>query len=192
MKQKVGTRQNSPSNLAPGCLRNAVKSISSPLPQDCGQSHSVCTSVSESHSCSSLGAITEDTAGPCVHGSERRRAEQQLNFSWLLLKATSPLPSWEASARAISLYCPRLNGDSDGFQAGRSSLSKILHRYQMQLFGDILKQKEIKDRTGCGSWKGPWGGGAAAGPALSWAGADTERGSDRREALTSSGPQQNQ
>lgn len=44
-KWEVGTRQKSPSYLAPGCLRNAVNSISASLPQDHRHSHSVCTNV---------------------------------------------------------------------------------------------------------------------------------------------------
>lgn len=93
MKQEVGTRQNSPSYLALGYLRNAVKGISS---------SSGLWAVSFSlHQCLRVSllfliwfhpaqAITEDPAGPCVHASERRRAEEQLNFSWLLLRAASP------------------------------------------------------------------------------------------------------
>lgn len=93
-KWEFGTRQKSPSYLAPGCLRNAVNSIPPSLPQDHRHSHSVFISVSVSllfltwsHPAQ---AIAEDTALPCVRASEWRRAVEQLNLSWFLLKAASP------------------------------------------------------------------------------------------------------
>lgn len=71
-----------------------MSSISPSLPQDCQQSHSVCISVSVSLLLLTWShpaeAITEDTAHPCVHASEQRRAVEQLNLSWFLLKGASP------------------------------------------------------------------------------------------------------
>lgn len=105
-------------------------------------------------------AIPEDTACPVslpVNGEGWQSSWTSPGSCW----KPPLLPSWEALARAVSLYCPCLNGDSDGFQAGRTSLSKILHGQEMQLFGDILKQKEIKDRKGCGNLTTClWGGGS--------------------------------
>lgn len=153
-------------------------------------------SVSQSHSCSSLGPIQHrpslrtllSPVSVPVSGGGRWSRWTSPGSCWKL----PLLPSWEALAKAISLYCPCLNGHSDGFRAGRTSLAKILHRYETQLFGDILNQKEIKDRKGCGNLTSPWGGEAVAGPALGRAGAETVRGPERGKALTSRGPQQNQ
>lgn len=166
MKQKpeVGASQKSPSYLAPGSPRNTVKSIFPSFPRDLGHSHSVSITVSQSLSLTPIprsapiqhSAITEDTALPLlqspvstpVSGGGQRSSGTSPGSCWRL----SLLASWEALAKAIFLYpysC--LNGESAGFWAGRNSFSKILHRCETQLFGDILKQKEIKDRKGSGN-----------------------------------------
>lgn len=158
--RKLGSdRIPPPISLQGICRRQWTASplISPSLPQDCC---SLSQSASVSQSCSLLGPIQHRPSLRTLLApvSVSREGWQS---SW-----TSPgscwkpplLPSWEALARAISLYCPCLNGDSDGFQAGRTSLLKILHRYEMQLFGDIRKQKEIKDSKGCENLMSPWGG----------------------------------
>lgn len=204
----VGASQKSPSYLAPGSLRNTVKSIFPSFPWDLRHSHSVGISISQSLSLTPIprsapiqhSAVTEDTAPPLLQSpvsmpvsrGGQRSSGTSPGSCWRL----SLLPSWEALAKAIFLYpYPCLNGESAGFWAGRNSFSKILHRCETQLFGDILKQKEIKDRKGSGNLTSPKeqsGGGRGMASTQQGGSWNSENSPVRRKALTSGGPQWNQ
>lgn len=189
-KWEFGTRQKSPSYLAPGCLRNAVNSIPPSLPQDRRHSHSVCISVSVSLLFLSWShpaqAIAEDTALPCVCASERRRVVEQLNLSWFLLKAASP-----SQLRGLSKgYFPLLSLLKWTFRwfPGRKNLSckDTAQIWDTAIWGHPQPEGNKRQKR---LWEPDKpvrrrGSGRAS--------AETVRGPERRKALTSRGPQQNQ
>lgn len=195
MKQKVGIRQNSPSCLTPGCLQNVWTVSPLLFPRTTGslaQSASVSQSLSPvPHSVPPSTDHPRGHCSPCVPAGEQRRVAEQLNLSCFLLKATSP-----SQLRGLSKGCFPL-------------LSLFKRRFRWFLGRKNLSLKDTAQIGGAAIWGHPEAEGnkgqkrlwepdtaceeeAVAGPALSRPGADTVRGPDRRKALTSRGPQQNQ